>query len=98
MGPWEPRRAFPAHELCLVVQGIAPRFEDAEVVCALGTRNLFYARLPEVKCTAGTAALMMDEVYRRKAGWERTLSQALPRADPLPHVTLQPLVADGSPL
>ena len=95
MGPWEPRRAFPAHELCLVVEAIAPRFEDAEVVCALGTRNLFYARLPEVKGTAGTAALMMDEVLRGKAGYEWTLNHVLPLADPLELVTIKTEVVGG---
>ncbi|MBI3458383.1 MAG: hypothetical protein HY002_21640 [Candidatus Rokubacteria bacterium] len=54
--------AAASRELCLVVEAVAPRWEDAEVICTLGTRNLFYARLPEVKGTAGTAALMMDEV------------------------------------
>jgi acyclic terpene utilization AtuA family protein len=83
MGPWEPRRAVPGHELCLVVEAIAPRWEDAEVICALGTRNLFYARLPEVKGTAGTAALMMDEVLRGKPGYEWTVNHVLPLADPL---------------
>src|SRR4030095_3181247 len=34
--------------------------------------NLFYARLPEVRGTAGTAALMMDEVLRGKPGYEWT--------------------------
>ncbi len=95
MGPWEPRRALPAHELCLVVEAIAPRFEDAEVVCTLGTRNLFYARLPEVKGTAGTAALMMDEVLRGKAGYEWTLNHVLPLADPLELVTIKTEVVGG---
>jgi len=89
MGPWEPRRASPGHELCLVVEAIAPRWEDAEVICALGTRNLFYARLPEVKGTAGTAALMMDEVLRGKAGYEWTVNHVLPLADPLELTTVK---------
>jgi len=83
MGPSEPRRDTPAHELCLVVEAVAPRWEDAEVICALGTRNLFYARLPEVRGTAGTAALMMDEVLRGKPGYEWTVNHVLPLADPL---------------
>jgi hypothetical protein len=88
MGAWEPRRATPGHELCLVVEAVAPRWEDAEVVCALGTRNLFYARLPEVRGTAGTAALMMDEVLRGKPGYEWTVNHVLPLADPLELTTL----------
>ena len=89
MGPWEPRRATPGHELCLVVEAVADRFEDAEVICALGTRNLFYARLPEVKGTAGTAGLMMDEVLRGKPGYEWTVNHVLPLADPLELTTLE---------
>ena len=83
MGASEPHRGAPAHELCLVVEAVAPRWEDAEVICALGTRNLFYARLPEVRGTAGTAALMMDEVLRGKPGYEWTMNHVMPLTDPL---------------
>ncbi len=89
MGAAEPRRDAPAHELCLVVEAVAPRWEDAEVICALGTRNLFYAQLPEVRGTAGTAALMMDEVLRGKPGYEWTVNHVLPLADPLELTTVK---------
>ena len=89
MGPSEPRRSTPAHELCLVVEAVAQRWEDAEVICALGTRNLFYARLPEVRGTAGTAALMMDEVLRGKPGYEWTVNHVVPLADPLELATVK---------
>jgi len=89
MGPSEPRRAAPGHELCLVFEAVARRWEDAEVICALGTRNLFYARLPEVRGTAGTAALMMDEVLRGKPGYEWTVNHVLPLADPLELTTVK---------
>lgn len=83
MGPWEPQAAITSQELCLVVEAVADRWEDAEVICALGTRNLFYARLPEVKGTAGTAALMMDEVLRGKPGYEWTVNHTVAVEDPL---------------
>ncbi len=83
MGPWEPQAAITSQELCVVVEAVADRWEDAEVICALGTRNLFYARLPEVKGTAGTAALMMDEVLRGKPGYEWTLNHTIAVKDPL---------------
>src|SRR4029077_4800095 len=101
MGPSEPRRAAPGHELCLVVEAVARRWEDAEVICALGTRNLFYARLPEVRGTAGPpapmvgggraapAALMMEEVRRGKPGYEWTVNHVLPLADPLELTTVK---------
>lgn len=83
MGPWEPQAPITSQELCLVVEAVADRWEDAEIICALGTRNLFYARLPEVKGTAGTAALMMDEVLRGKPGYDWTLNHVIGVQDPL---------------
>jgi hypothetical protein len=61
MGALETVKA-PAHELGIVVQGIAPTKEMAEEVCMTGTRQLFYARLPDVKGTAGSVAFVLDEV------------------------------------
>ena len=46
----------PGHELGIVVQGIAPTKAMAEEVCMIGTRQMFYARLPQVKGTAGGVA------------------------------------------
>jgi hypothetical protein len=94
MGAWEPHRT-PAHEVCVVVEAVAAQWDDAEVVCALGTRNLFYARLPEVKGTAGTAALMMDEVMRGKPGYEWTVNHVLPLDDPLELCTIACEVVGG---
>ncbi len=39
-----------------MVQGVAPTAAMAEEVCMTGTRQLFYARLPDVKGTAGGVA------------------------------------------
>ena len=58
------------------------------MICALGTRNLFYARLPEVRGTAGTAALMMDEVLRGKPGYEWTVNHVVAVRDPLELFTI----------
>jgi hypothetical protein len=54
----------PAHELCILVQGVAPTREMAEEVCMIGTRQMFYARLPDVKGSAGGVAFAIDEVLR----------------------------------
>jgi hypothetical protein len=59
----------PAHELGIVVQGVAPTREMAEEVCMTGVRQLFYARLPDVKGTAGCAAFVLDEVMPATAGY-----------------------------
>ncbi|MCC6306150.1 MAG: acyclic terpene utilization AtuA family protein [Rhodobacteraceae bacterium] len=74
----EPRRNAPAHELGLVVEVIAPDPRVAEEVAALAARNLFYARLPQVKGTAGTAALMSDEILIGEPGYVWTLNHLLP--------------------
>jgi len=46
LGDLEPLKAHPGHEVCVVVQGIAPTREMAEEVCMTGTRQMFYARFP----------------------------------------------------
>src|SRR5262249_16857487 len=58
----EPLKATPAHELGIVVQGVAPTKTMAEEVCMIATRQMFYARLPRVKGTAGGVAFLLDEV------------------------------------
>ncbi len=52
------------HELCIVVQGVAPTAEMAREVCMTGLRQMFYARLPQVKGTAGGVAFAFDEVMQ----------------------------------
>ena len=64
MGELEPLRDKPGHELCIVVQGVAPTREMAEEVTMTGTRQLFYARLPDVKGTAGGVSFILDEVLQ----------------------------------
>ena len=53
MGALEPNRDRPAHELCILVQGVAPTADMAEELTMIGTRQMFYARLPEVKARRG---------------------------------------------
>ncbi len=72
-----------ARELGVVVEAIAADPKHAEEVCALAARNLFYARLPQVKGTAGTAALMSDEILIGEPGYVWTLNHVLPVADPM---------------
>jgi hypothetical protein len=62
LGARELLRASPGHELCIVVQAIASTRELAEELCITGTRQMFYARLPAVKGTAGGVAFLLDEV------------------------------------
>lgn len=83
MGPMEPMRDKPAHELLIVVQGVAPTRDMAEEVAITGTRQLFYARLPDVKGTAGGASFVFDEVLPASAAHRWTLNHTMPVAQPL---------------
>jgi|YNPMSStandDraft_2_1061718.scaffolds.fasta_scaffold01032_2 hypothetical protein len=82
MGDLEPSPPARAHELGIVVETVCQDGKRGEEICALAARNLFYARLAEVKGTAGTAALMADEVLVGKPGYEWTLNHVTPVKDP----------------
>jgi hypothetical protein len=82
MGPLEVSDR-PAHELCIVVQGVAPTREMAEELTMTGTRQMFYARLPEVKGTAGSVAFLLDEVLPASPGYRWTLNHTVAVSDPL---------------
>ena len=83
MGELEPLRDRPAHELCILVQGVAPTAEMAEEVCMIGTRQMFYARLPDVKGSAGSVAFALDEVLRASPAYRWTINHTLRCDDPL---------------
>lgn len=83
MGPMEPMRDQPGHELCVMVQGIAPTVEMAEEVTMTGTRQMFYARLPDVKGTAGGVSFVLDEVLRASPAYRWTLNHTMAVDDPL---------------
>lgn len=81
MGPMDPAAPAQPHEIGVVVETLCQDGRRAEEICALAARNLFYARLPEVKGTAGAAALMSDEVLTGKPGYEWTLNHVMPAQD-----------------
>ncbi|PQO24143.1 glutamate mutase [Rhodobacteraceae bacterium WD3A24] len=83
MGEMEPLRDKPGHELCVVVQGIAPTAEMAEEVAMTGTRQMFYARLPDVKGTAGGVSFVLDEVVQASAAYTWTLNHTMAVDDPM---------------
>jgi hypothetical protein len=74
LGEREPMKAMPAHELGIVVQGVAPTKAMAEEVCMIATRQMFYARLPQVKGTAGGVAFLLDEVMPASPAYRGTLN------------------------
>jgi hypothetical protein len=83
MGELEPLKRHPAHEVCVLVQAVAPSAEMAEELCMIGTRQMFYARLPEVKGSAGSVAFALDEVLRASPAYRWTLNHTLRCDDPL---------------
>ncbi|THD83776.1 acyclic terpene utilization AtuA family protein [Aliigemmobacter aestuarii] len=83
MGDMEPLKDKPGHELCVVVQGVAPTREMAEEVCMTGTRQMFYARLPDVKGTAGGVSFVLDEVMQASPAYRWTLNHTMSVSDPL---------------
>ena len=83
MGDMEPLKDKPAHELLIVVQGVAPTREMAEELTITGTRQLFYARLPDVKGTAGGVSFVFDEVLPASPGYRWTLNHTMAVDDPL---------------
>lgn len=83
MGELEPIKEIKSHELGIVIQGIAPTKEMAEEVAMIGTRQIFYARLPEVKGTAGTAAFVVDEVLPATPSFKWSLNHVIEVDDPM---------------
>ncbi|WP_114970644.1 acyclic terpene utilization AtuA family protein [Rhodoferax ferrireducens] len=83
MGDLEPLRDKPGHELCVMVQGVAPTREMAEELTMIGLRQMFYARLPDVKGTAGSVSFPLDEVLHASAAYRWTLNHTVEVQDPL---------------
>src|SRR5690606_19343827 len=83
MGDLEPLRDQPGHELGIMVFGVAATPELAEAITLTGTRQMFYARLPDVKGTAGGVAFPLDEVVKVSPAYRWTLNHTMRVSDPL---------------
>jgi hypothetical protein len=83
MGDLEPLRDQPGHELFILVQGVAPTREMAEELTLTGLRQMFYARLADVKGTAGSVAFPFDEVLPASPAYRWTLNHTVTVADGL---------------
>ena len=77
MGDLEPLRHQTGHELFILVQGVAPTVEMAEELTLIGLRQMFYARLPDVKGTAGSVSFPLDEVLKASAAYRWTLNHTV---------------------
>ena len=83
MGDLEPLRDQPGHELGVMVQGIAPTAKMAEEVAMIGLRQMFYARLPDVKGTAGSVSFPLDEVLHASPAYRWTLNHTVAVDNPM---------------
>lgn len=83
MGALEPLRHQTGHEVGVLVQGVAPMREMAEELTLIGLRQMFYARLPDVKGTAGSVSFPLDEVVEASAAYRWTLNHTMPVDDVL---------------
>ena len=77
MGDLEPLRDRPGHEVFILVQGVAPTRTMAEELTLTGLRQMFYARLPDVKGTAGSVAFPLDEVLPASPAYRWTLNHTV---------------------
>jgi hypothetical protein len=78
----EPVKAQPAHELGLVVEGVAPTDALAEKITDFATRMFFLSRIPGVKGTAGTAATT-KKTMKSSPGYMWNVNHTIPIDDPL---------------
>lgn len=83
MGDLEPLRHQTGHELAIMVQGVAPTAKMAEEVAMIGLRQMFYARLPDVKGTAGSVSFPLDEVLHASSAYRWTLNHTVAVDDPM---------------
>lgn len=97
MGDLEPVKEITSHELGVAIEGVADTAELAEAITLYATRQLFYARLPEVKGTAGTAAFLTDEVLPATTSYRWTMNHIVPVDDPMSLFDLH-LVEVGAPV
>jgi hypothetical protein len=83
LGAMEPNRNRPVHEICVLIQGIARDRRIAEDITMIAYRQMFYARLPNVKGTAGGVAFALDEVLPASPAYRWTLNHTMRVEDPL---------------
>ena len=97
MGQWEPHRRATPHEVGILIEAVAPTVERAMDIAALAQRNIFFARFPGARGTAGVAALPFDEVLPARPGYTWTINHLLPLDDPLELFPIR-LLEVGSPI
>lgn len=71
------------HEVGVLVEAVAPSADMAEEVCMSATKQMFYARLPAVKGTAGGVSYLFDEALAARPACRWTVHHTLAVDDPL---------------
>lgn len=79
----EPVKEIQSHELCIVVEGVAPTDQLAEKITDFATRMMFLVRIPGVKGTAGAAAFIEKKPMRATQSYEWSINHTLPVDDPM---------------
>ncbi|WP_164215239.1 hypothetical protein [Virgibacillus sp. YIM 98842] len=83
MGDLEPVTEIKSHEFGIVAEGVADSKVTAEELTLFATRKILYARLAQVKGTAGTAAYLIGDVIYAGSTYEWTMNHVVPVEDAL---------------
>lgn len=83
MADLEVRPPALSHELAVVIEVVCTDGALADEICTLAARNLFYARVPGVMGTAGSSAIMSDDVFVAAPAYEWTMNHLLVVDDPM---------------
>lgn len=82
MGAMEPDEEFVPKEIGVITDVICKDPQRCEDICHIAGKALFGARLPEIKGTAGTAAIFSDEVITMEPAYEWTLNHVMAVSSP----------------
>jgi hypothetical protein len=96
MGAMEPEPDLMPKELGVITDVICRDARRCEEICHVAGKALFGARLPNVKGTAGTAAIFSDEVIAMEAAYRWTLNHVVTVDSPHALFRTEHLVIGGT--
>lgn len=79
----EPVKEIRSHELCIVVEVVAPTGQMAKEIADFATRMMFLVRIPGVQGTAGAAAFVEKKPMRATQSYEWSMNHTVPVDDPM---------------
>jgi hypothetical protein len=84
MGAREPTPTVTSHEICVIVEAVAPTPDEAKEVAKLAKYSAFRAHYPGKIGTAGGCAMLADEILlSAQPAYEWLIDHLLPIEDPL---------------